>query len=227
MKNTIISISVGLISFVYLACSSSPQKKSGEERRIAIETKAVVVDGGQLQVPIKVTCIEGYKTAAVVIGDMQKTFECGPHQQFEYVHTITKEQMKENRSKKKDYVLRTRVFHENAKDKTLTQSLVILSYKDFQGKLEVNQGLVTMKNMDGLFSDLVAHGQCSEGSTVELEVFDDWRGVSLEEDSIPCGETGFTFATRRPGVMKKGMRLLIRQIKNDKAVASYEVVLFN
>ncbi len=227
MKNRIVSISFAFISLTYLACSSSPQKKSGEELKITIETKAVIIDGGQLQVPLKITCIEGYKSAVLQIGDMYKTFECGPTQQFEYIHTITKEQMKENRSKKKDYVLRTRVFHEEKKDKTLTQSLVILSHKDFQGKLEVNQGLITMKNMDGVFSDLVAHGQCSEGSTVELEVFDDWRGVSLEEDSIPCGETGFTFATRRPGVMKKGMRLLIRQIKNEKAIASYEVVLFN
>lgn len=227
MKNMIISISLVLISLTYVACSSSPQQKTGEEKRIAIETKAVIVDGGQLQVPLKITCIEGYKTAVLQVGDIQKNFECGPQRQFEYIHTITKEQMKENRAKKKDYVMRTRVYHEDAKDKTLTQSLVILSHKDFQGKLEVNQGLVTMKNMDGVFSDLVAHGQCSEGSTVELEVFDDWRGVSLEEDTIPCGETGFTFATRRPGVMKKGMRLLIRQIKNGKATASYEVVLFS
>ena len=209
------------------ACSSTAKKNSPEELKILIDTKAVVVEESQLQLPLKVTCIEGYKTAVLQIGDVYKNFECGQSRQFEYVHLITKEEMKENRLKKKDYVLRTRVFHEEQKSKTLSQSLVILSNKDFQSKLEVNQAIVTMKNMDGIFSDLTAHGQCSEGSTVELEVFDDWRGVSLEEDSQPCGETGFTFGTRRPGVMKKGMRLLIRQMKDEKPISSYEVVLFN
>lgn len=165
--------------------------------------------------------------AALQIGDLYKTFECGKQQSFEYVHSFPKELMKENRLKKKNYVLRVRAFHEDKKDQTLTQSLVIISYKDYQAKLEVHQGIVAMKNMDGVFSDLLAHGQCSEGSTVELEVFDDVRGVSLEEDSIPCSETGFSFATRRPGTMKKGMRLLIRQMKGEKALSSYEVVLFN
>ena len=135
--------------------------------------------------------------------------------------------MKERREKKKDYVLRARVYHDGKKERTLTQILIVVSYKDHQAKLEVHQGMAAMKNMDGTFSDLLAHGQCSEGSTMEFEVFDDSRGISLEEDSVPCGETGFSFATRRHGKMKKGMRLLIRQIRNEKAISSYEVVLFN
>lgn len=214
------------ISLFIFSCAST-RKSNSNELKISIQTGDVFVDAGQVQIPLKVTCIDGYKSAVLQIGDMYKTFDCGAEKRFEYIHMIPKEQMKENREKKKDYILRVRAFHEEKKEKTLSQSLVIVSYKDFQGKLEVNQALVTMKDMDGVFSDLVAHGQCVEGSTVELEVFDDWRGVSLEEDSIPCGETGFTFSTRRPGGMKKGMRLLIRQLKNDKAVASYEVVLFN
>ncbi|MBY0384888.1 hypothetical protein K2X05_06990 [bacterium] len=218
-----------LVGFVFcISCSSSPQKSSSsEELKIIIHTGDVIVEGPNIQIPLKISCVEGYKSAVVQIGDMYKTFECGSTGKFEYIHMFPKEQMKENREKKKDYVLRIRVFHEEKKDKTLTQSLVIVSYKDYQAKLEVNQGIMTMKNMDGVFSDLEAHGQCVEGSTVELEVFDDFRGVSLEEDTIACGETGFHFATRKPGVMKKGMRLLIRQMKNEKAISSYEVVLFN
>lgn len=217
------------LSFVFCINCSSPQKNttSSEELKIVIDAGDVIVEGPHIQIPLKISCVEGYKSAVVQIGDMYKTFECGKTGKFEYIHMFPKEQMKENREKKKDYVLRIRVFHEEKKDKTLTQSLVIVSYKDFQAKLEVNQGIMMMKNMDGVFSDLEAHGQCVEGSTVELEVFDDFRGVSLEEDTIPCGETGFSFATRKPGVMKKGMRLLIRQMKNEKAISSYEVVLFN
>lgn len=223
MKKIFLSLS---FIFVVTGCSTS-QKATTEELKIVIDVGDVLVEGANIQIPLKVSCIEGYNSAALQIGDFYKTFECGKEQEFNYVHTFPKDLMKENRQKKKNYVLRVRAFHENKKEQTLTQSLVIISYKDYQSKLEVHQGIVTMKNMDGVFSDLLAHGQCSEGSVVELEVFDDARGVSLEEDSIPCGETGFSFATRRPGTMKKGMRLLIRQMKGEKAVSSYEVVLFN
>lgn len=223
MKNTILVLSL-LASLT--SCSTSP-KATSDELKIVIDVGDVFVDAGNIQIPLKVSCVEGSKTAALQIGDLYKTFDCGKQQAFEYTHSFPKELMKENREKKKNYVLRVRAFHEDKKDQTLTQSLVIISYKDYQSKLEVHQGIVTMKNMDGVFSDLLAHGQCSEGSTVELEVFDDARGVSLEEDSIPCSETGFSFVTRRPGTMKKGMRLLIRQMKGEKALSSYEVVLFN
>jgi hypothetical protein len=225
MKKIFVLAIAGVVFCV--SCVSNSKKIDSDELRISIATGDVLVEGSQIQVPMKISCIEGYKSAVLQIGDMYKTFECTEKRQFEYIHLFPKEQMKENREKKKDYVLRVRAFHEESKEKTLTQSLVIISHKDFQAKLEVNQGLVTMKDMDGIFSDLVAHGQCAEGSTVEFEIFDDWRGVSLEEDSVACSETGFTFATRRPGKMKKGMRLLIRQMKNEKAISSYEVVLFN
>lgn len=210
-----------------VSCSSTDKKEKSDEMKIVIRASDVVVEGGQVQIPLLVSCIEGFKAATLQIGEMTQSFACTEKSQFEYTHSFSKELMKENREKKKDYVLRVRSFHEESKDKTLTQSLLIISHKDFQTKLEVNQSLVTIKNMDGVFSDLVAHGQCVEGSTVELEIFDDLRGVSMEEDSVACGETGFNFATRRPGRMKKGMRLLIRQMKNDKAISSYEVVLFN
>ncbi len=207
-------------------CSTS-KKVDSDELKIIVDVGDVQVDGTMIQIPMNVKCVEGAKTTTLQIGELTKTFPCGETQSFEYMHSFPKEEMKERRAKKSNYVLRARFFHEEKKDKTLTQVLVVVSYKDYQAKLEVHQGMTSMKNMDGTFSDLLAHGQCSEGSTVELEVFDDARGVSLEEDSTPCSETGFSFATRRPGKMKKGMRLLIRQIKDEKAIASYEVVLFN
>jgi hypothetical protein len=49
----------------------------------------------------------------------------------------------------------------------------------------------------------------------------------MEEEKLECSETGFSWFSRRPGAMKKGMRLLIRQVKGEKPVSSYEVVLFN
>jgi len=212
-----------------LSCSHAAKTKSEtspQDRKISIETSDVVVDDKELQVPIKVRCIEGYKTAVLQIGDMYKAFPC-ENGGFSYTHKFSTDVLKENRKKRKDYVLRIRAFHEEKKDQTLSQLLVILSYKDFQSKLVINQALVTMENMDGIFSDLMAHGQCAKDSTVEVEIFDDWRGVSMEEESLACSETGFAYFSRRPGAMKKGMRLLIRQLKGDKPLASYEVVLFN
>jgi hypothetical protein len=219
-------------ALLVLSCSHSSKTASDgadgspQDHKISIETSDVVIEGKELQVPIKVRCLENYKTAVLQIGDMYKAFQC-ENGGFNYTYKFSTDVLKENRKKRKDYILRIRAFHEEKKANTLSQLLVVLSYKDFQSKLVINQALVTIENMDGLFSDLMAHGQCPEGSRVEVEIFDDWRGVSMEEETIPCSESGFAYFSRRPGLMKKGMRLLIRQIKGEKAVASYEVVLFN
>lgn len=223
-----------LIPLILAACShsSSPGGKtataeaSSKDRKIAVETEDVQVEKGTISLPIKVRCIEGYKTAVLQIGDMYKAFQCGTGL-FSYIHKFPVDVLKENRKKRKDYVLRIRAFHEEQKDRTLGQLLVIISYKDFQSKLVIAQSLVTIDSMDGVFSDLAAHGQCMQGGQMEIEIYDDWRGVSLEEETIPCSETGFAYFSRRPGLMKKGMRLLIRQTKNEKPLSSYEVVLFN
>jgi hypothetical protein len=214
------------IGFLTIQCSSAP-KANLDERKIVVESGDVVIDGANLQIPFTISCIEGFKTVTVQVGDETKMLDCDTNGKVAYVHLFPKEKMKENREKKKDYVFRGRIFHPEDKKKTLTQSLVIVSHRDFQAKLEINQTMTTMNNMDGVFSDVYAHGQCAEGSTMEIEIFDDARGVSLEEETLACSETGFSFSSRRPGGVKKGMRLLIRQIKNDKALSSYEVVLFN
>ncbi len=216
-----------LIGVMMVHCSSAPKKEASEERKIVVQTGDVVIEGANLQIPLTISCIEGYKALVIQVGDELKTLPCDENGKVAYVHLLSKEAMKEKREKKKDYVFRGRIYHEEDKKKTLAQALVIVSYRDFQAKLEINQTMTTIKNLDGIFSDVYAHGQCAEGSTMEIEVFDDGRGLSLEEETMPCAETGFSFSSRRPGSVKKGMRLLIRQIKNDKALSSYEVVLFN
>ena len=216
-----------LIGVVMVQCSSAAKKEVDEERKIVVQTGDVVIDGANLQIPLTISCIEGYESVVVQVNDILKSMPCDENGRVAYMHLLPKEAMKEKREKKKDYVFRGRIYHEKDKKKTLTQTLLILSYRDFQAKLEINQTMTTIKNLDGVFSDVYAHGQCAEGSTIEVEVFDDSRGLSLEEETLPCSETGFSFSSRRPGGVKKGMRLLIRQIKNEKALSSYEVVLFN
>ncbi len=227
MKNTLVkSIFVAVL---LSACSQAPKSKNEEnpqDKKITIETGDVIVEPQELQIPIRVKCLEGNKNAILQIGDMYKAFPC-EQGVFNYTHKLATSVLKENRVKRKDYVLRVRAFHEDKKSQTLSQLLVILSYKDFQSKLVINQSLVSIENMEGLFSDLTAHGQCAKDTNVEIEIFDDWRGVSMEEEKLECTDTGFVYFTRRPGAMKKGMRLLIRQVKGDKPIASYEVVLFN
>lgn len=216
-------------ALMFVSCAHKGGKNagpSGKDKKIIIDTMDVQVDGPELKIPIKVRCIEGYANATLQIGDTYKTFAC-ENGGFNYMHILPTKTLKENRAKKKDYVLRIRGFHEEKKADTLTQSLVIISNKDFQSKLVINQSLVTVDKMEGLFSDLNAYGQCKTDSIIEVEIFDDWRGVSLEEETIPCTETGFNYISRRPGLMKKGMRLLIREMKGEKPVSSFEVVLFN
>ncbi len=216
-----------IITLVISQCASAPKKIASDERKIVVQTGDVVIEGANLQIPLTISCIEGFESVAVQVGDDIQTLPCDAGGKAAYVHLLAKDKMKENREKKKDYVFRGRVFHEADKKQTLTQNLVIVSYRDFQAKLEINQTMTTIKTTDGVFSDVYAHGQCAEGSKVEIEVFDDGRGISLEEESMQCSETGFSYSTRRPGGIRKGMRLLIRQIKDDKALSSYEVVLFN
>jgi hypothetical protein len=216
-----------LVGLLLAQCSSAPKKEVVGERKIVVQTGDVLIEGANLQIPLTISCIEGYKSVVIQVGDEVKTLPCDGNGKVSYVHLLPKEMMKEKREKKKDYVFRGRIYHDEDKKKTLAQTLVIVSYRDFQAKLEINQSMVTVKNLEGTFSDVYAHGQCAEGSTMEIEVFDDGRGLSLEEETMPCSETGFSFSSRRPGGVKKGMRLLIRQIKNDKALSSYEVVLFN
>lgn len=212
-----------------MACSTKPkgdQPPPLVEHKVQIDTGDVQVEESELKVPIKVKCIPGFANAVLQIGDMYKAFEC-KNGGFSYTHAFPTSALKENRTKKKDYVLRVRGFHEEKKDSTVAQSLVVISYKDFQSKLVINQALTNIPTQGGLFSDLLVYGQCAQGSNIEIEIFDDWRGVSLEEETLQCGEAGFTYFTRRPGMMKKGMRLLLREMRNEKAMASYEVVLFN
>ena len=216
-----------IIGLVMVQCSSAPKKETGDERKIVVQTGDVLIEGANLQIPLTISCVDGYKSVVIEVAEEVKTLPCDENGKVAYVHLLPKETMKEKREKKKDYVFRGRLYHGEDKKKTLAQTLVIVSYRDFQAKLEINQSMVTVKNLDGIFSDVYAHGQCAEGSTMEIEVFDDGRGLSLEEETKACSETGFSFSSRRPGGVKKGMRLLIRQIKNDKALSSYEVVLFN
>lgn len=214
-------------SVAAISCSHKAAKtEQGKDKKILIEVSDVQVGEKELQIPLKVRCIPGFASATLQIGDFYKAFACD-NGGFQYTHLLPTATLKENRKKKKDYVLRIRGFHEEKKGETLTQSLVVISNKDFQSKLVINQSLVTMEKMDGVFSDLNAYGQCKTGSTVEVEIFDDWRGVSLEEETIACSETGFAYNSRRPGTMKRGMRLLIREMKGEKPIASFEVVLFN
>lgn len=227
MKNYIIVL-IALITLT--ACSSSDKDPANEapaqENKIVIETGDIEIDGDNLSVPIKGRCIKGYSNVVLQIGDFYKAFEC-KNGGFNFTHTFPKAALKENRSKKKDYVLRIRSFHEEKKAETLAQSLVVISYKDFQAKLVINQNLTTLVGKEGHFSDLSLFGQCAQNSVIEVEIFDDWRGVSMEEEKLNCTETGFVYFSRRPGAMKKGMRLLLREMRNEKPLASYEVVLFN
>lgn len=213
---------------VFASCAHNSKDSSGasKDKKIIIDIMDVQVDGVDLKIPIKVRCIEGYTSATLQIGDLYKTLVC-ENGGFNYMHILPMKTLKDSRLKKKDYVLRVRGFHEEKKSETLTQSLVIISNKDFQSKLVVNQSLVNVYQMEGIFSDLTAYGQCKTGSTMEIEIFDDIRGVSLEEETIPCADTGFNYSSRRPGKMKIGMRLLIREMKGEKPISSSEVHLFN
>jgi hypothetical protein len=216
------------------ACSSTTKtteappdaEVSTNDKKIYIETEDIILDGNNATLPIQVRCISGKESVVIQIGDSYKAFKCGIGT-VNYNYKFPVSELKKKRDKKKDYIVRIRSFHGDDKDKTLSQALVIVSYKDYQTKLVINQNVLTIEGMDGMFSDLSAHGQCVQGSTVDVEVYDDWRGVSLEEESMPCGETGFAYFSRKPGAVKKGMRLLIRQKKGKRAIASYEVVLFN
>lgn len=227
-----------LTAVLFVSCSSTEEKetqteigKSAEasdvnDRKIYLETQDIVLEDGNAILPLRVRCVEGYESVVIQFGDNYKAFKCDKGR-VNYTHKFPISELKKSRDKKKDHVVRVRAFHTDKKDTTLAQLLVIVSYKDYQTKLVINQNLLTIDRMEGTFSDLGAHGQCVEGSHIEIEVYDDWRGISLEEQNLPCSEAGFAFFTRKPGVVKKGMRLLIRQKRGDKAVASYEVVLFN
>lgn len=225
-----------LTALVVVSCSSTSKddedssptsaEASANDRKIAIDIEDIILADGEATLPIRARCIEGNSSIVIQIGDSYKAFKC-ENNRVSYNYKFPISELKKSRDKKKDHVIRVRSFHAETKDKTLAQLLAVVSYKDYQTKLVINQNVLTIDRMDGLFSDLSAHGQCVEGSNVEIEVYDDWRGVSLEEETKPCSEAGFAFFSRKPGAVKKGMRLLIRQKKGDKAVASYEVVLFN
>lgn len=201
-------------------------EQSANDRKIHLETQDIVLSDGTATLPVRIRCIDGQETVVIQFGSDYKALKCESGR-VNYMHKFPISELKKSRDKKKDHVVRIRAFHSDSKDKTLAQLLVIVSYKDYQTKLVINQNILTIDRMDGIFSDLSAHGQCVQDSNVEIEVYDDWRGVSLEEETIPCSETGFAYFSRKPGTVKKGMRLLIRQKKGDRAVASYEVVLFN
>jgi hypothetical protein len=227
-----------ITAILFVSCASTSDKTSKSEigksadasdvndRKIYLETRDIVLEDGTATLPLSVKCVEGFESVVVQFGDNYKAFKCDKGR-VNYNHKFPISELKQSRDKKKDHVVRIRAFHADKKDTTLAQLLVIVSYKDYQTKLVINQNLLTIDRMEGTFSDLGAHGQCVEGSNIEIEVYDDWRGISLEEQNLPCSEAGFAFFTRKPGVVKKGMRLLIRQKRGDKAVASYEVVLFN
>lgn len=229
---------LALSTLIFLACSSTNQdsaasdgigtnaEQSANDRKIYLETQDIVLAENQATLPVRVRCVEGQETVVIQFANDYKAFKCEAGR-VNYMHKFPMSELKKSRDKKKDHVVRIRAFHSDSKDKTLAQLLVVVSYKDYQTKLVINQNLLSIDRMEGIFSDLSAHGQCVDGSSVEIEVYDEWRGVSLEEETLPCAETGFAFFSRKPGVVKKGMRLLIRQKKGDRAVASYEVVLFN
>lgn len=230
---TLLSVFAALL---LVSCSSTQDPKPNEigkdgeastnDRKIYLETQDIVLEDGNASLPIRIRCVDGFDSVVIQFGDNYKAFKCEGGR-VNYTHKFPISDLKKSRDAKKDHVVRIRAFHADKKDKTLAQLLVIVSYKDYQTKLVINQNLLTIDRMDGIFSDLSAHGQCVEDSKVDIEVYDDFRGVSLEEQSIPCSEAGFAFFTRKPGTVKKGMRLLIRQKRGEKAVASYEVVLFN
>ncbi len=227
-----------ITALIFVSCSSTPDEaapaseigvsaeQSANDKKIYLETQDIVLSDSDATLPVRVRCVEGQDTVVIQFGTDYKGFKCEAGR-VNYMHKFPMSELRKSREKKKDHVVRIRAFHSDSKDKTLAQLLVIVSYKDYQTKLVVNQNLLTIDRMDGTFSDLSAHGQCVENSNVEIEVYDDWRGVSLEEETIPCSETGFAYFSRKPGAVKKGMRLLIRQKRGDRAVASYEVVLFN
>lgn len=214
-----------LAALSFVGCAQKADK-ANKEKKIQIDVMDVQVEEKSLNIPLRVRCIDGYKSGVLQIGDVYKTINCEAGS-FGFVHTIPLQTLKDNRKKKKDYVLRIRAFHEEKKSETLSQSLVILSNKDFQARLVINQSIADVPELKGTFSDLLAYGQCKQDSVVEVEIFDDFRGVSLEEETLKCGETGFSYSSRRPGRMKPGMRLLIREMKAEKPVSSFEVVLFN
>ena len=197
-----------------------------KELKIVLEASDIVIEDGVVSMPLSLKCIEGQESVVLQIGDFYKALKCSVGL-VNYTHKFPVSELKKNREKKKDYVIRVRAYKSDAKETTLAQLLAVVSYKDYQTKLIINQNLLTLDGLEGVFSDLSAHGQCVSGSLVEMEVFDDVRGLSLEESQQDCSEAGFTFFSRKPGVIKKGMRLLIRQMKRERAVASYEVVLFN
>lgn len=224
-----------VVAFAGVSCSSMNVNQdesiaegagAAKDRKIVLEASDIVIEDGMVSLPLNLKCIEGQESVVLQIGDFYKAFKCSAGL-VNYTYKFPVAELKKNRDKKKDYVVRVRAYRSDAKEKTLAQLLAVISYKDYQTKLIINQNLLTIEGMEGIFSDLSAHGQCASGSAVEIEVFDDFRGVSLEESNQECSDTGFAFFSRKPGVVKKGMRLLIRQIKNEKAVASYEVVLFN
>lgn len=231
---TLLSVFAALVLVSCSSTSDAPAtneigkdaEASQNDRKIYLETQDVVLEEGNAILPIHVRCVDGFETVVLQFGDSYKALKCD-RGRVNYTHKFPISELKKSRDKKKDHVVRVRAFHADKKDKTLAQLLVIISYKDYQTKLVINQNVLTIDRMDGIFSDLSAHGQCVEDSKVDIEVYDDFRGVSLEETSIPCSEAGFAFFTRKPGTVKKGMRLLIRQKRGEKAVASYEVVLFN
>lgn len=227
MKTLQIILSISVLGLI-TACSSKQEKADADRKDLKVEimSEDVRVSGGEIEVEMKVKCLPGETEAILQIGNFYKTFPCQEAGMFSYIHKFPTSRLKKNRDKRKDYVLRVRAYHPNRKKDTLAQSLIVISYKDFQSKLVINQALLTVKEMKGLFSDLSVYGQCRQGSKMEVELYDDIRGVTLEEDNLTCGEAGFSFYTRRPGRMKKGTRLLLRETIGDKPLASYEVVLF-
>lgn len=221
-------LAIVIATFGLISCSSSKKKEVAKDIKVEIRTDDVMVSGGIIKIPIAVKCIPGNKEAVLQLGNFYKTFPCEEEAGgFKFVHEFPSSKLKKNREKRKDYVLRIRAYHPDKKKETLSQSLVVISYKDYQSKLVINQSILQMKDMEGVFSDLMVYGQCRQGSRIEVEVFDDWRGVSLEEEVLNCGEAGFNYYTRRPGQMRKGTRLLIREMIEKKPLASYEVVLFH
>lgn len=228
-----IKIIFACIAVLSVSCSSLSSKSEKkikndvpEDRKITLDVEDLVLDDGMAVLPIKITCIPGQESVALETKGENQFLKCEAGK-VQYTHKFPISDLKASRAAKKDHVIRLRSYKSDEKDKTMAQTLVVVSYKDYQTKLVIHQNLLTINGMDGIFSDLSAHGQCIEDSNIEVEVFDEGRGVSLEDAELPCGEAGFHFFTRKPGVVKKGMRLLIRQKKGDKAVASYEVKLFS
>lgn len=215
-----------ILSLIIASCAS--KKKSGDDLKVSIETEGTQITDNKVFVPIKVECLPGKTQAILQIGRSFKPFECEEETGgFSYTYKMPKKRLVNSRKEKRDFILRIRAYHPKEKDETLSQSLVVVSYKDYQTKLVINQSYLRMKDVKGRFTDVSVFGQCRQGSRVEAELFDDKRGLSLEEESLDCGEAGFIYSTRRPGVLRKGTRLLIREFMEQRPLASYEVVLFN